>query len=54
MYEIFQFAEKNETVILEVIEGQKSELEKEIEALEAETKKKKKAEIVELFGKSPF
>jgi DNA polymerase-3 subunit epsilon len=52
-YEIFVFAEKDETVIVEVIEGQKSELEKEIEALEAEAKKKA-AEIEELTGKNPF
>jgi len=52
-YEIYGFAEKDETVILEVIEGQKSELEKEIEALEAEAQKKA-AEIEELVGKSPF
>ena len=52
-YEIFQFAEKDETVIPKVIDGQKSELEKEIEALAAEAKKKA-AEIAQLVGKSPI
>jgi hypothetical protein len=42
-----------ETVIPKVIDGQKSELEKEIEALEAEAKKMA-AEIKQLVRKSLF
>jgi len=52
-YEIYRFAEKDATVIPDVIEVQKGELKKEIEELEAAAKKKA-AEIEELVGKSPF
>jgi DNA polymerase-3 subunit epsilon len=52
-YELFQIAEKDERVIDDVVETQKSELEEEIDALEAEADKKA-AEIEELVGKSPF
>ncbi len=52
-FQLYQFAEQDEAVIPEVIEGQKSELEKEIEALEAEALKKA-AEIKELVGESPI
>jgi len=52
-YAIFCYAEKDDSVIRDVIEAQKGELEKEIGELEAEAKKKA-AEIEELVGKSPF
>ncbi|MEI6655718.1 MAG: hypothetical protein WCP45_13205 [Verrucomicrobiota bacterium] len=52
-FQLYQFAEQDAAVIPEVIEGQKGELEKEIEALEAEAQKKA-AEIKELVGESPI
>ena len=52
-FQLYQFAEQDEAVIPEVIESQKSELEKEIEALEAEAKRKA-AEIEELVGECPL
>jgi len=52
-FHLYQFAEQDEAVIPEVIEGQKSELEKEIDALEAEAKRKA-AEIEELVGECPL
>ena len=52
-FQLYQFAEQDEAVIPEVIEGQKGELEKEIEALEAEAKRKA-AEIEELVGECPL
>jgi len=51
-YELFLFEKEKKGVIIEVIAGQKSDLEKELKALRAEAERKAK-EIEELTGKAP-
>ncbi len=52
-YQVFQAAEKDETVIVQIVSAQREELEQEIGELAAESERVER-EIVELAGEVPF